>query len=135
MQIRRSTLDFYLVERTEDERQSPRYLYLGGIDDGREEKLLIFAAISRIPRLRVIEGARGFALADRRETRAKTFSPANGKLSFACVISYRDKLETRGVKKAYVAFVLARETHRVCNRVFARPIHVSSVSLRTYLPT
>lgn len=73
MQIRRSTLDFYLVERTEDERQSPRYLYLGGINDGREEKLLIFAAISRIPRLRVIEGARGFALADRRETRAKTF--------------------------------------------------------------
>lgn len=38
MQIRRSTLDFYLVERTEDERQSPRYLYLGGIDDGVEKK-------------------------------------------------------------------------------------------------
>lgn len=27
MQIRRLTLDFYLLERTEDERQSPRYLY------------------------------------------------------------------------------------------------------------
>lgn len=38
MQIRRSTLDFYLVERMEDERQSPRYLYLGGIDDGVEKK-------------------------------------------------------------------------------------------------
>lgn len=47
--------------------------------------------------------------------------------------------KTRGVKKAYVAYVSclahARETHRVCDRVFARPIHVSSVSLRTYLPT
>ena len=49
--------------------------------------------------------ARGFALADRggggRGNASKNlFFPANGKLSFACVISYRDKLENARREKS-----------------------------------
>lgn len=57
--------------------------------------------------------ARGFALADRgggeeRKREQKPFFPANGKLSFACVISYRDKLENARREKSVrcVRFVL-----------------------------
>lgn len=74
------------------------------------------------------------------ETRAKTFFSLQMENSRSHALYHiAINWKTRGVKKAYVAYVSclahARETHRVCDRVFARPIHVSSVSLRTYLPT
>lgn len=74
------------------------------------------------------------------ETRAKTFFSLQMENSRSHALYHiAINWKTRGVKKTYVAYVSclahARETHRVCDRVFARPIHVSSVSLRTYLPT
>lgn len=88
--------------------------------------------------------ARGFALADRgggeRGNASKNlFSLQMENSRSHALYHIAINWKTRGVKKAYVAYVSclahARETHRVCDRVFARPIHVSSVSLRTYLPT